>query len=119
MSTDAPWGVHEVLAAGPGFKAKMLTVYPGRRLSLQLHHKRAERWVVASGRGEALVAGATFDLTPGVMIKVPTGADHRLTAAAGEPLVIVEVQLGDCDEKDIVRLADDYGRGSKWRGMTI
>jgi mannose-6-phosphate isomerase-like protein (cupin superfamily) len=109
-----PWGTFEVLGTDGSSKVKRLTVDPGQRLSYQLHHRRAEHWVVTAGRARVTLDDVVHDLGAGHSIDIPRGARHRVenpAAAGGETLVFVEVQLGDYfGEDDIVRLDDDYGR---------
>lgn len=108
--TVRPWGHFRLLDQGPGFLAKALLVKPKQRLSLQRHAHRAERWTVAMGHGVASVAGVKHALAPGDTLFIPVGVEHRLENKASEPLVVIEVQIGECSETDIERVADDYGR---------
>ena len=106
-----PWGEYTVLADEPTFKAKTITVQPGKRLSYQLHHHRAEHWFVVQGQGEVTLDGRQIPIAPGVAVDVPLGTPHRVANTGAEPLVFVEVQHGTSfAEDDIVRLEDDYGR---------
>jgi mannose-6-phosphate isomerase len=106
-----PWGLFEVLAEGPGYKAKRIVVDPGMRLSLQKHLHRSEHWVVASGAGVVTLDGRDVPLTAGGSIDIPGGAAHRASNPGSEPLVIIELQRGEyLGEDDIVRLEDDFGR---------
>ena len=109
---ERPWGFWELLAMGPRYKVKRLVVQPGQRLSLQYHHHRSEHWVVV--QGEALVQrdGEILYLQPGEGCFIPIRGVHRITNPGTEPLVIIEIQYGQCDESDIVRLEDDYGRAT-------
>jgi mannose-6-phosphate isomerase-like protein (cupin superfamily) len=108
---NRPWGSFTILLDAPHTKVKQLTVYPGQRLSLQLHHKRAEHWTVVKGVATVTVGDRTWDAPVGETIIIPVQAQHRL-ANLGQNLVeIIEVQLGDYfGEDDIVRLQDDYAR---------
>ena len=92
------WGHYEVLATGPGYKVKRLTIMPGKRTSLQKHEFRDEHWVVVSGRSK------------GAKYKIPKGRVHRIINNQQKPVVYIEVQVGKCYENDIIRLEDDYGR---------
>ena len=83
---------------------------PGRRLSLQRHRNRSEYWVVAGGEGRAIIDGNTVAVRQGSIIHVPAGSVHRLENTGSTILEVIEVQLGKCDEADIERLEDDYGR---------
>lgn len=106
-----PWGRYEVLSDGPDFKAKTITVLPGKRLSYQKHAKRSEHWFVVRGQGEVVLDGATRAVRAGEAVDVPVGTPHRIGNTGAEDLVFVEVQHGSYfGEDDIVRLEDDYGR---------
>ena len=106
-----PWGAYLVLDDGPLAKVKRITVDPGQRLSLQLHHRRAEHWFVVSGTAVVTLGDTELELAAGDAVDIPTGTAHRVRNPGDEPLVFVEVQLGDYfGEDDIVRLEDDYGR---------
>ena len=110
MKIIAPWGEHVVLDEGINFKVKKLTIRHDRRISLQIHAKRAEKWTILSGEGEAEVMGRKFAVAARDTVSIPMGEPHRLTCVGREPLVVLEAQFGVCDETDIVRLQDDYGR---------
>ncbi len=106
-----PWGSYTVLDEGAGFKVKRIEVKPGARLSLQLHRRRSEHWVVVAGRARVTRGEETLDLQPGETVFVPVETAHRLENPGSVPLQLVEVQSGDyLGEDDIVRLQDDYGR---------
>jgi len=106
-----PWGYYEGVDAGPGFQVKRLMVKPGHKLSLQMHHKRAEHWVVVSGKARVTRGDEVFDLGRNQSTYIPLGTRHRLENASTEPLLIVEVQSGDyLGEDDIVRFEDSYNR---------
>jgi mannose-1-phosphate guanylyltransferase/mannose-6-phosphate isomerase len=106
-----PWGSYDSLDARPGFQVKRLTVLPGAVLSLQLHHRRAEHWVVVAGRARITCDDAVFELGRNEHTFIPLGARHRIENPGPELLEIVEVQVGDyLGEDDIVRLEDRYGR---------
>jgi len=106
-----PWGSYETLLTESGFQVKRIEVNPGARLSLQTHEKRAEKWTVVSGLGEAVVGGRTIKAVPGVVIDIPVREKHRMTNTGKTQLVFIEVQLGDyLGEDDIVRHEDDYQR---------
>ncbi|MGD9952523.1 MAG: mannose-1-phosphate guanylyltransferase/mannose-6-phosphate isomerase [Burkholderiales bacterium] len=111
-----PWGYYESVDEGPGFQVKRLMVKPGHKLSLQLHHKRAEHWVVVSGTARVTRGEDVFDLARNQSTYIPLGTKHRLENPGAEPLLIVEVQSGDyLGEDDIVRLEDSYNRDSTSR----
>ena len=106
-----PWGYYESVDAGPRFQVKRLMVKPGHALSLQLHRKRAEHWVVVSGRARVTRGEETLELTADQSTYIPVGMKHRLENAGDEPLLIIEVQSGSyLGEDDIERFDDRYGR---------
>jgi len=105
-----PWGSYRNLTDENGFLVKLIEVSPGKRLSLQKHFKRSEYWTVVKGRGTAELDGTAIPLTPGTVLHVPCTATHRMQASEEEPLLILELQTGECREDDIQRLEDDYGR---------
>jgi mannose-1-phosphate guanylyltransferase len=109
---NRPWGSYEVLANGDGYQVKRLTVKPGKRLSLQWHRHRGERWTVVAGTASVTLDGAQFVIRQGGMVEVQLKAVHRLAnAGASQDLVVIETQVGDyLDEDDIVRVEDDFGR---------
>ncbi|WP_165073006.1 mannose-1-phosphate guanylyltransferase/mannose-6-phosphate isomerase [Desulfovibrio sp. ZJ200] len=106
-----PWGWYETLALGERFQVKRIMVNPGASLSLQLHHHRAEHWVVVSGMGEITVGEASVVLHADQSTYIPLGVRHRLANPGPSPLEIIEVQSGAyLGEDDIVRFEDHYGR---------
>lgn len=106
-----PWGFYEGVDAGPAFQVKRIQVNPGASLSLQLHHHRAEHWVVVSGLATVTVGDKTFELAANESCYIPAETQHRLQNLTDAPLEIVEVQSGDyLGEDDIVRFDDVYGR---------
>lgn len=106
-----PWGFYEVLSDQPDHKVKRMSVYPGKRLSLQRHRRRSEHWHVIRGEGIVTIEGRDSRLKPGDSIDIPLGALHRVRNPGDETLVFIEVQRGDYfGEDDIERLEDDYGR---------
>jgi len=108
-----PWGSFEVLRDTERFKSKILRVAPGHRLSYQSHRRRSEHWVVVAGRPRVILDGEARDLAPGDHAFIPAGARHRIENPTGEPVEIVEVQLGDYfGEDDIERYEDDYDRAA-------
>lgn len=107
-----PWGSYDSLDQGEGYQVKRLTVKPGASISLQLHHRRAEHWVVVSGRARITRGEEIFDLERNQSTYIPLGVRHRIENPGSEPLHIIEVQSGDyLGEDDIVRFEDRYGRG--------
>jgi len=106
-----PWGWYQGIDAGPGFQVKRLMLKPGAKLSLQLHRRRAEHWVVVSGKARVTRERDMFELFPNQSTYIPPGTRHRLENPGGEPLYVVEVQSGEyLGEDDIERFDDDYGR---------
>ncbi len=106
-----PWGAYTVLEESPGYKVKRISVIPGRRLSLQLHHKRSEHWVVITGRARVTCGDQVYDLRAGQSTGIPVETPHRLENPGTEVLEIIEVQNGAyLGEDDIVRFQDDFGR---------
>ena len=106
-----PWGRFEVLLDEPGYKVKRVTVEPGKRLSLQIHHYRSEHWHIVLGDGLATVGDQEIAVRVSQSIDIPSNVQHRIANAGEVPLVFVEVQRGPkLVESDIVRLQDDYGR---------
>jgi mannose-1-phosphate guanylyltransferase/mannose-6-phosphate isomerase len=106
-----PWGSYETVDQGERFKVKRITVKPGAALSLQLHHHRAEHWVVVTGNAIVTVGEKRVPLAENQSIYIPVGAHHRLENPGDEPVELIEVQSGEyLGEDDIVRLEDNYGR---------
>ena len=110
-SDTRPWGRWEVLDTGDGFAVKRISVNPGAILSLQLHHHRAEHWVVARGQARVTRGDAVFEVKAGEHVHIPLETAHRIENPGAEIMEFIEVQTGDkLDENDIVRLEDRYGR---------
>jgi mannose-1-phosphate guanylyltransferase len=108
-----PWGAFTVLHEGPRFKIKRIEVKPGAALSLQLHHRRSEQWVVVSGVATVTRGDKTYVVNESGSTTIGVGEKHRVENAGAEPLVIIEVQCGDyLGEDDIVRFEDRYGRAA-------
>ena len=106
-----PWGSYTVLEETEIYKIKRVSVKPGQKLSLQLHHHRSEHWVVVSGTAEIELNGENKLLRQGESTFVRSGMKHRLKNPGIIPLEVIEVQLGEyLEEDDIVRFNDDYGR---------
>jgi len=106
-----PWGAYTVLQEGPNFKIKRIEVKPGAALSLQMHHRRSEHWVVVRGTARVTRDDEMFDLEHNESTYIPIGTRHRLENPTDGPLVMIEVQCGDyVGEDDIVRFDDRYGR---------
>ncbi len=106
-----PWGYYEEIDSGPGFKVKRLVVNPGQTLSRQMHHRRAEHWVVVSGTAHVLRGDEELVIEQNQSIYIPVETIHRLANHGDLPLQVIEVQTGDyLEEDDIVRFDDVYGR---------
>ena len=106
-----PWGWYDSLWQAPGYQVKHLMIAPGAAISLQLHHRRSEHWVVLRGVARVTRDSEVFDLQPGQSTFIPMTAKHRLENPGEEELHVVEVQLGDyLGEDDIVRFEDRYNR---------
>ena len=103
--------LNQSIGKGDRFQVKIIGVDPGQRISLQLHHKRAEHWVVVKGTAKVTKDEEVFLLTENNSTYVPVGVKHRLENPGTIPLEIIEVQSGSyLGEDDIVRLEDRYNR---------
>jgi mannose-1-phosphate guanylyltransferase/mannose-6-phosphate isomerase len=106
-----PWGYYDSIDRGERFQVKRIVVAPGGRLSLQLHHHRAEHWVVVRGTALVTRGDESFLLSENESAYIPLGTRHRLENPGKVPLEIIEVQSGSyLGEDDIVRFDDTYGR---------
>jgi mannose-1-phosphate guanylyltransferase/mannose-6-phosphate isomerase len=106
-----PWGSYDSLENGHRFQVKRLSVKPGAQLSLQMHHHRAEHWVVVSGTARITRGDETFILEENQSTYIPIGVRHRIENPGKIPLQVIEVQSGSyLGEDDIVRFEDRYGR---------
>ncbi len=106
-----PWGSYDSIDNGERFQVKRLSVKPGGVLSLQMHHHRAEHWIVVQGTARITCNDKTFLLSENESTYIPIGATHRIENPGKVPLHIVEVQSGSyLGEDDIVRFEDNYGR---------
>ena len=106
-----PWGHYDVVHAGEGFKIKLIVVNPGQRLSLQMHHHRAEHWTVVRGTARVTRGDEIFIVAENQSTYIPPRVRHRLENPEMLPLELVEVQSGPyLGEDDIVRFEDAYGR---------
>ena len=120
LTVQRPWGSYTVLEEGPGFKVKRVTVNPGGRLSLQMHHQRSEHWVVISGTARVTRDQDVFDLHVGESTAIPVNTKHRLENPGQETVHIIEVQNGPyLGEDDIVRFKDDYGRDVNREALNV
>tara|TARA_B100001778_G_scaffold217483_1_gene180176 strand:- start:4428 stop:4913 length:486 start_codon:yes stop_codon:yes gene_type:complete len=105
-----PWGSFENLLDEEGYKVKKIVVNRDQRLSLQLHKYRSEYWHILSGVGEMQVGDYTWTVAAGSHVPIEKFEVHRIANEGDTPLVILELQTGDCQEDDIIRIEDDYGR---------
>lgn len=106
-----PWGAYDSIGNGPRYQVKKITVKPGGKLSLQMHHHRAEHWVVVSGTAKVTNGDKTYTVTENQSTYIPIGQVHSLENPGVIPLELIEVQSGAyLGEDDIVRLQDRYGR---------
>ena len=106
-----PWGWYDSIDAGERFQVKRIVVNPGAKLSLQMHHHRAEHWIVVRGTAEVTSGDKTFLLAENESTYIPLGHTHRLSNPGKVPLEIIEVQSGSyLGEDDIVRFEDTFGR---------
>lgn len=109
-----PWGSYETLEETERFKVKRIIVNPGAKLSLQMHHHRAEHWVVVKGTAKIVCGDKEFVMTEDQSNYIPLGTQHRLENPGVIPLEIIEIQTGSyLGEDDIVRFDDTYGRVEK------
>ena len=106
-----PWGWYDSVDEGEHFKVKRICVKPGASLSLQMHHHRAEHWIVVKGLAEVTNGDQVITLSENQSTYIPQGQTHRLANPGKTPLEIIEVQSGSyLGEDDIVRFEDTYGR---------
>jgi mannose-1-phosphate guanylyltransferase / mannose-6-phosphate isomerase len=106
-----PWGSFDSIDNGERFQVKRLSIKPGAVLSLQMHHHRAEHWIVVQGTARVTCNDKTFLLSENESTYIPIGATHRIENPGKVPLHVVEVQSGSyLGEDDIVRFEDNYGR---------
>ena len=107
---NRPWGRWEEYIFEPNYRVKRIIVFPGKRLSLQLHHLRSEIWVIVQGSGKMTLGDKIFPIHESDIVQIEKGQAHRVENDSDQPLVLIETQLGICPEDDIVRLEDDFGR---------
>lgn len=106
-----PWGTWEVIDCGEKFCVKRITVNTGGILSLQLHHFRAEHWIVVNGIATVTLGDEVIEKKAGEAVYIPVETKHRIQNQGTTPLIFIEIQTGDnLDENDIVRYEDMYGR---------
>ncbi|TCI05439.1 mannose-1-phosphate guanylyltransferase/mannose-6-phosphate isomerase [Corallincola luteus] len=106
-----PWGKYDSIDSGGRYQVKHITVKPGGKLSVQMHHHRAEHWIVVSGTAQVTNGDKTILLTENESTYIPVGVVHALENPGKLPLELIEVQSGSyLGEDDIVRFEDRYGR---------
>ena len=111
MKEERPWGWYDVIDEGDRYKVKNIEVKPGSSLSLQVHHHRAEHWVVVEGTAMIQLNNDKQLLSENQSTFIPLGCKHRLSNPGKIPLKIIEVQSGPyLDDDDIERFDDDFGR---------
>jgi mannose-1-phosphate guanylyltransferase/mannose-6-phosphate isomerase len=111
VTTYRPWGSYTVLEEGPRYKIKRIAVNPQERLSLQMHQRRSEHWVVVKGTAKVTIGDREISIHENESAYVPKSTLHRLENPCKDFLEIIEVQNGeDVGEDDIVRVEDNYGR---------
>lgn len=110
VSEIRPWGAFSVLDEGLGYKAKRIEVLPGKRLSLQWHKGRVEHWTCVAGAGKFTVGSEEVVAIPGTSVVIDVEQVHRMENTGERLFVVIEVQRGNCDEADIFRVSDDFGR---------
>jgi len=110
-TVERPWGSYTVLEKGDGYKIKKISLNPGAKLSLQLHRRRSEHWVILSGIAKVTTEDQTYFVHANQSTYIPVNTKHRLENPEKIPLHIIEVQNGDyVEEDDIERFDDEYGR---------
>ena len=111
MKEERPWGWYNVIEQGERFKVKNIEVKPDSSLSSQMHHHRAEHWLVTKGNPRITLNKNIINKKPNEHIFIPLGAIHRIQNPGKKPVKIMEAQVGSIlKETDIVRYQDIYGR---------
>ena len=106
-----PWGYYLSIENDSKWQIKKIEVNPGASLSLQMHKKRSEHWIVVKGTAKVEVNEKVYLLSQNESTYIPLGSKHRLSNPGTKPLILIEVQSGDyLGEDDIVRFEDNYGR---------
>ena len=106
-----PWGMYDSIDQGARYQVKRITVKPGAKLSVQMHHHRAEHWIVVSGTAQVTNGDETYMVTENQSTYIPIGQIHALENPGMIPLELIEVQSGTyLGEDDIIRFSDNYGR---------
>ncbi|WJY14591.1 mannose-1-phosphate guanylyltransferase/mannose-6-phosphate isomerase [Pectobacteriaceae bacterium CE90] len=109
--TYHPWGRNDVVVQESRFNVNRITVKPGASFSLQMHHHRAEHWVILSGTARVTIQDRTFLLTENQSTFIPIGSEHMLENSGKIPLELLEIQSGSyLGDDDIIRIKDQYGR---------
>jgi mannose-1-phosphate guanylyltransferase/mannose-6-phosphate isomerase len=112
MKVYRPWGTYTILEENRNTKIKRIVVYPGAKLSMQMHHHRSEHWIVVHGTAKIVNGDQVIFLEENQSTYVPKTTRHRLENPGKVPLHLIEVQIGPyLEEDDIVRFDDDFGRG--------
>jgi len=109
MIYERPWGTYEILLEEDNYKVKRIKINPYQQFSLQYHNYRDEYWTIVDGSGKVIIDGTKYSTSSKTSYYIPKQSVHR-AIASGDGLTFIEVQVGNCDEDDIVRLQDDYGR---------
>ena len=107
---ERPWGSFKQFANNRDCTVSLMTVLPGRRLSLQSHTGRAELWIVIDDGALVQVGDAERAYRAGDEIWIPANEKHRLSCRGDRPVRVLEVAFGNWQQEDIIRLEDDYGR---------
>ncbi len=110
VQDNRPWGNWKILKEGENYKIKIITINPHQRLSLQFHKERSEHWIVIEGNGLITIENNEYPAKCNDHFFIPGNTPHRITNCSDTLLKIIEIQYGNCDEDDIIRLEDDYGR---------
>ena len=106
-----PWGEWKVVSVGKQYVVKRIIINPKSSLSLQMHHHRAEHWVIAQGTAMVTVGENRFEVKAGKAVDIPKKTKHRIENLTDKPVEFVEIQMGKIlNEEDIVRYKDAYGR---------
>ncbi|MDH0136202.1 mannose-1-phosphate guanylyltransferase/mannose-6-phosphate isomerase [Pseudomonas asiatica] len=115
-----PWGAYDSIDSGERYQVKRITVAPGQKLSVQMHHHRAEHWIVVTGTAKVTIGGEDILLTENQSTYIPVGIVHALENPGKIPLEMIEVQSGSyLGEDDIVRFSDRYGRVDSQEAVKI
>jgi len=108
----SPWGSHESIMCGEGYKVERIVVAPGKKLPLQYHEHRSEHWTVVEGEAHVTIGDDVMVLQNDESIYVPLGSVHRLDNRSQSDVVLIEVQCGDyLGDDEVVTIEDDHGRG--------